>query len=62
MKNIQNRIIFTVVVGGYKKIENGVLSGFSKITDGCVKQFLTKENETVEEAIKKSRVQEKNRK
>lgn len=38
------------VVGGYKKIEDGAVSGFQKISDRFVDQFLTKENETVEDA------------
>lgn len=38
------------VVSGYKKIEDGAASGFQKISDRFVDQFLTKENETVEDA------------
>ena len=38
------------VVSGYKKIENGAVEGFGKITDKFVDQFLTKDDETVEEA------------
>lgn len=45
-----NEKIAEGVVGGYKKIEDGAVSGFQKISDRFVDQFLTKENETVEEA------------
>lgn len=38
------------VVSGYKKIENGAVGGFQKIADKFVEDYLTKENETVEEA------------
>ena len=34
----------------YKKIETGVVEGFTKMTDHFVDQFLTKEGETVAEA------------
>lgn len=38
------------VVGGYKKIEEGAVGGFNKIADRFVDNFLTGENESVEEA------------
>lgn len=38
------------MLGGYKKIENGVVEGFTKMTDKFVDQFLTREGESVEEA------------
>ena len=38
------------MVGGYKKIENGAVDGFTKISDSFVDQFLTKDGESVEEA------------
>lgn len=41
------------VVGGYKKLENGVVSGFNKMTDYFVDYFLTKDGESVEEARKR---------
>ena len=37
-------------MGGYKKIEDGVVEGFTKMTDAFVDQFLTKDGETVEQA------------
>lgn len=44
------------VVGGYKKIEEGAVGGFHKIADKFVDTYLTKENESVEEA--KARLKE----
>ncbi len=38
------------MLGGYKKIENGAVEGFTKMTDKFVDQFLTREGESVEEA------------
>lgn len=38
------------VVAGYEKIENGAVGGFQKIADKFVEYFLTKENESIEEA------------
>ena len=38
------------VTSGYKKIENGAVSGFEKVTDKCVDVLFAKEGETVEEA------------
>ena len=38
------------VTGGCKKIENGAVTGFEKVTDKCVDVLFTKEGETVEEA------------
>ncbi len=46
------------VVGGYKKIENGVVNEFNAISDKFVDHFLTKDGETVEEA--KVRLTQKN--
>ncbi len=48
-----NEKIADAVVGGYKKIENGVVGTYKKIEDGFVDQFLTRENETVEDAKKR---------
>ena len=38
------------MVGGYKKIEEGAVGGFTKISDSFVDEFLTKDGESVEEA------------
>lgn len=46
------------VVDGYKKIEGGAVSGFNKISDKFVGKFLTRDDETVEEA--KGRLAKKN--
>lgn len=45
-----NEKIAEKVVGGYKKIENGVVEGFGKVTDACVKTLFAKEGESVEDA------------
>lgn len=47
-------------MGGYKKVEDTVLSGYKRIEDKFVDQFLTKDGETVEEA--KARLREKTEK
>ena len=49
------------VVGGYKKIENGAVNGFTKISDSFVDQFLTKDGETVEEAKARLAAEQKER-
>ena len=46
----ENEKIAEAVVGGYKKIETGVVEGFTKMTDAFVDRFLTKDGETVEQA------------
>lgn len=38
------------MVSGYKKIENGMVSGFGKVVDKCVEVLFAKDGETVEEA------------
>lgn len=38
------------VVTGYKMIEEGVVEGYGKVEDHFIAQFLTRENETLEEA------------
>lgn len=38
------------VTSGYKKIEDGAVTGFEKVTDKCVDVLFAKEGETVEEA------------
>ncbi len=48
------------VVSGYKAIENGVV-GFNKITDKFVGAFLTKEDETVEQAKNRLAAEQKAR-
>ena len=45
-----NERIAEAVTQGYKKIENGVVDGFGKVTDACVKTLFAKEGESVEEA------------
>ncbi len=45
-----NEKIAEKVVGGYKKIEDTVVGGYTKIEDAFVNRYLTKDNETVEEA------------
>ena len=40
----------TVAVGTYKKIEETVVEGYTKISDAFVEKFLMKEGETLEEA------------
>ena len=37
------------MVSGYKKIEQGAVSGFQKISDKFVEKFFSREGETVEE-------------
>lgn len=56
-----NRKIAEEVVGGYKKIEHGVVNGFGKMTDTFVDNFLTKDDETVEEAKKRLEMERKTR-
>ena len=40
----------TALFRATKKIEDGVVGGFEKVTDKFVDSFLTKDGETVEEA------------
>lgn len=47
------------MVGGYKKIEEGAVNGFTKISDSFVDEFLTKDGESVQEA--KARLKEEQR-
>lgn len=54
-----NQKIAEHVVDGYKKIENGAVTGFNKVSDQFVDQFLTKDDESVEEAkarLKKEKI------
>ena len=39
-----------VATSGYKKIENGAVTGFGRVSDKCVDVLFAKEGETVEEA------------
>lgn len=45
-----NKKIADTVVGGYKKLETSVVTGFNRICDWFVDYFLTQVGETVEEA------------
>ena len=48
-----NEKIANGVTTGYKKIEDGVVNGYKKIEDKFVDQFLTKDGESVEDAKKR---------
>ncbi len=45
-----NKKIENAVTGCYRKIENGAVSGYKRIEDKFVAGFLTRDNETTEEA------------
>ena len=47
------------VVDGYKKIETGAVEGFGKVVDKCVEVLFAKEGESVEDAKKRLRGEEK---
>lgn len=47
------------VVTGYKKIETGVVEGFQKVSDKCVEVLFAHDGETVEEAKKRLRGEDK---
>ena len=49
------------VVGRYKKIEKSAVDGFMKVSDAFVGEFLTKENESIEEARKRLAAEKKKR-
>ena len=49
------------MVGGYKKIEEGAVGGFTKMSDSFVDQFLTKDGESVEDAKKRLAAEKKMR-
>ncbi len=53
-----NEKIAETVTAGYKKIENGVVNGFDKVTNKCVETLFAKDGESVEEA--KKRMKERN--
>lgn len=54
-----NEKIAETVVGGYKKIESTVVEGYTKIEDKFVDKYLTHDGETVEEAKKRLKGQDK---
>lgn len=56
-----NEKIAERVVGGYKKIESGAVSGFTRMSDSFVDQFLTKDGESVEDAKKRLAEEQKER-
>ena len=47
------------VVGGYKKIEEGFVEGFQKVSDKFIDKFFARDGETVEEAKKRLRHEDK---
>ena len=47
-----NEKIAKKVVDTYQKIEDTVVGGYTKIEDAFVDRYLTKEGESVEEAVK----------
>ncbi|MBQ2765223.1 MAG: hypothetical protein IJF43_09350 [Firmicutes bacterium] len=51
--------IAKAVTGGYKKIEESVVSGYTKIEDKFVDAYLTKDGETVEDAKKRLKTENK---
>lgn len=54
-----NEKIASGVTTGYKKIEDGVVNGYKKIEDKFVDQFLTKDGESVEDAKKRLKEEQK---
>lgn len=53
--------IENAVVGSYKKIENKVVNTYTKIEDKFVDKYLTKDGETVEDAKKRLKREEQER-
>lgn len=49
------------MVGGYKKIEEGAVNGFTKISDYFVNEFLTKDGENVREAKARLKAEQRER-
>jgi len=47
------------VVSGYKTVENTVVGSYKKVEDKFVDSFLREENETIEEAKKRIKKQDK---
>lgn len=56
-----NQKIANTVVDGYKKIEDTVVGGYKKIEDKFVDKYLTKDNETIEDAKKRLKKEEQER-
>ena len=54
-----NKKIAEAVVAGYKKVEDAVVGGYTKIEDKFVDNYLTRDGETVEEAKKRLKNQDK---
>ena len=54
-----NKKIADAVTAGYKKIEKGVVGGYTKIEDKFVDAYLTKDGETVAEAKKRLKKENK---
>ncbi len=52
-------IVSDAVADAYKKVENTVVGGYTKIEDKFVDEFLTKDGESVEEAKKRLKNQNK---
>lgn len=66
MSDITEKVIAEVteaaaeeVTTGYKKIEEGVVEGFGKVTDKCVEVLFAREGESIEDA--KARLSGKNK-
>ena len=57
-----NKKIEEKVASGYKKIENTVVSGYKKIEDKFVDQYLAKEGETVADAKKRLKEEQRQHK
>ena len=54
-----NKKIANTVVKGYKKVEETVVSGYTKIEDKFVDKYLRKENESIKEAKKRLKAEQK---
>ena len=54
-----NEKIAKTVTEGYKKIEEGVVDGFGKLSDKCIDTLFIKEGESLEEARARLSGQEK---
>lgn len=55
------KVAETVVVETYKKIEETVVDGFNKMSDGFVEKHLMKDGETLEEAKARLAAEQKER-
>jgi uncharacterized protein YutE (UPF0331/DUF86 family) len=56
-----NEKIADAVVNSYKKIEKTVVDGYTKIEDKFVDQYLTKDGESIEDAKKRLKEEQKTR-